>query len=71
MTTETIELVGNTSIPKKDRITTCLYGMLVGDALAVPGHWFYSPTKLRQDYGEISSMMAPKATHAESSESNE
>ena len=40
--------------------------MLVGDALAVPGHWFYSPTKLRKDYGEIDGMVAPKATHAES-----
>lgn len=40
--------------------------MLVGDALAVPGHWFYSPTKLRKDYGEITEMVAPKPTHAES-----
>jgi hypothetical protein len=40
--------------------------MLVGDALAVPGHWFYSPVKLRADYGEIRGMVAPKPTHAES-----
>jgi ADP-ribosyl-[dinitrogen reductase] hydrolase len=51
---------------QKDRISSSLYGMLVGDALAVPGHWFYSPTKLRKDYGEITGMVAPKPTHAES-----
>lgn len=50
----------------KQRIAGSLYGMLVGDSLAVPGHWFYSPTKLRQDYGEITEMVAPKPTHAES-----
>jgi len=40
--------------------------MLVGDAVAVPGHWFYSPKNLRADYGEITGMVAPKPTHAES-----
>lgn len=49
-----------------DKIQASLYGMLVGDAIAVPGHWFYSPQKLRNDYGDITSMTAPKATHAES-----
>jgi ADP-ribosylglycohydrolase len=29
-------------------------------------HWFYSPAKLRQDYGELEGMVAPKPTHAES-----
>jgi ADP-ribosyl-[dinitrogen reductase] hydrolase len=51
---------------QKDRIASSLYGMLVGDALAMPGHWFYSPTKLRKDYGEITGMVAPQPTHAES-----
>uniref|UniRef100_A0A7S3L414 ADP-ribosylglycohydrolase n=1 Tax=Amphora coffeiformis TaxID=265554 RepID=A0A7S3L414_9STRA len=51
----------------KQRIAGSLYGMLVGDTLAVPGHWFYSPAKLQEDYGEeISEMMDPKPTHAES-----
>lgn len=50
----------------KDRVAGSLYGLLVGDALAVSGHWFYSPKKLRADYGEIEGMVAPKATHAES-----
>lgn len=50
----------------KDKLKGSLYGMLVGDAIAVPGHWFYSPAKLRLDYGEISDMVSPKATHGES-----
>jgi hypothetical protein len=29
-------------------------------------HWYYSPNKLRQDYGEVMGMVAPKPTHAES-----
>jgi ADP-ribosyl-[dinitrogen reductase] hydrolase len=48
------------------RVSGSLYGLLVGDALAVPGHWFYSPTKLRNDYGEITEMVAPQKNHAES-----
>ena len=50
----------------KDHVRASLYGMLVGDALAMPGHWFYSPTKLRKDYGEIDGMVSPKQYHAES-----
>jgi ADP-ribosyl-[dinitrogen reductase] hydrolase len=49
-----------------NRVAGSLRGMLVGDALAMPAHWFYSPTKLRHDYGEIQGMVAPKPTHAES-----
>lgn len=48
------------------KIAASLMGMVVGDALAVPGHWFYSPKKLRDDYGEITGMVGPKPTHAES-----
>jgi ADP-ribosylglycohydrolase len=52
----------------KSRIQASLYGMLVGDALAVPGHWYYSPAKLRQEYGPegITHMIAPHSIHAES-----
>lgn len=55
-----------TSEEFKTRVAASLYGMYVGDALAMPVHWFYSPTSLRSDYGEITGMVAPKATHAES-----
>lgn len=48
------------------KIAASLTGMVVGDALAVPVHWYYSPQKLRAEYGEITGMMAAKNTHAES-----
>jgi ADP-ribosylglycohydrolase len=56
------------AIIDKNRVAGSLYGLLVGDAIAVPVHWFYSPKKLRADYGELTEMTAPKKTHAESSE---
>jgi len=52
--------------PDRSKVAASLTGMLVGDALSVPGHWFYSPKKLRADYGEILGMVGPKPTHAES-----
>ena len=59
MTTSTID---------KTRIEASLYGMLVGDALAMPGHWYYSPTKLREEYGPdgITEMTTPHPVHFES-----
>ena len=40
--------------------------MLVGDAIAVPGHWYYSPASIRKEYGEITGMIQSKPTHSES-----
>lgn len=56
----------NKFFPHTEKIRGSLFGMLVGDALAVPGHWFYSPKNLRKDYGEITGMTTAKPTHAES-----
>lgn len=55
----------------KQRIINSLTGMMAGDALAMPVHWYYSPTKLRKDYyGDNAidggKMVAPLPTHAES-----
>lgn len=50
----------------KERVKGSLLGWVVGDALAVPGHWYYSPAKLRADYGEIDSMVSALPTHPES-----
>jgi hypothetical protein len=47
------------AIIDKNRVAGSLYGLLVGDAIAVPVHWFYSPKKLRADYGELTEMTAP------------
>lgn len=50
----------------KSRVAESLKCMLVGDALAAPVHWFYIPSKLRKEYGELDGMVAPEPTHAES-----
>jgi ADP-ribosyl-[dinitrogen reductase] hydrolase len=49
-----------------DKLKGSLYGMLVGDAVAVPVHWFYSPENIRKEYGEITGIVAAKPNHAES-----
>lgn len=52
--------------PFADKLKGSLYGMLVGDAVAVPVHWFYSPKNIRKEYGEITGIVASKPNHAES-----
>jgi ADP-ribosyl-[dinitrogen reductase] hydrolase len=49
-----------------DKLKGSLYGMLVGDAVAVPAHWFYSPESIRKEYGDITGIVAAKPNHAES-----
>ena len=50
----------------KDAVKASLLGLAVGDALAMPVHWYYSPSKLRKEYGQVTGMLAPKPHHAES-----
>ena len=38
---------------KADRMRGALWGMFVGDALAMPVHWYYSISTLWQDFGQI------------------
>ncbi len=42
------------------------FGSLVGDALAMPVHWYYNAAALDRDYGLISSYMAPRNPHPDS-----
>lgn len=51
---------------KADRLRGALWGMFVGDALAMPVHWYYSVSKIWQDFGVISDYQAPKAHHPNS-----
>ena len=43
-----------------------LIGMMVGDALAMPVHWYYDTTALRRDYGVIEDYCAPRNPHPDS-----
>ena len=55
------------SLPTKaDRLRGALWGMFVGDALAMPVHWYYNIAVLQRDFGEIRDFHPPKAEHPNS-----
>lgn len=37
-----------------------LFGLFVGDAIAMPVHWYYDLRQLQRDYGSITSYVEPK-----------
>lgn len=53
-------------INKAERMRGALWGMFVGDALAMPVHWYYNIAALWQDFGQLSDYQAPKAHHPNS-----
>ncbi len=44
----------------------CLLGAFLGDALAMPVHWYYDRAALLRDYGRVVDLVAPKSPHADS-----
>lgn len=44
----------------EDRIRSALWGLFIGDALAMPAHWYYSLHQLKQDFGRINGYCSPK-----------
>ena len=42
-----------------NRMAGALWGIFIGDALAMPAHWYYDVEALRQDYGRITGYTAP------------
>lgn len=55
-----------TYISYQDRIEGALWGMFIGDALAMPAHWYYDTKALRRDYGEITEYLQPHNPHPDS-----
>lgn len=51
---------GASRIELLDRVRACLWGMHIGDALAMPVHWYYDTGQLRRDFGAIKGYVAPK-----------
>lgn len=49
------------SFPSRAR--GALHGLAIGDALAMPVHWYYDRTALRADYGIVDRYLAPKNPH--------
>jgi ADP-ribosylglycohydrolase len=44
----------------------CVYGLFIGDALAMPVHWYYDRLALQRDYGVVTDYLAPKNPHPDS-----
>jgi ADP-ribosyl-[dinitrogen reductase] hydrolase len=51
---------------KAERMRGALWGMFIGDALAMPVHWYYNIAALWQDFGNIRDYQAPKVHHPNS-----
>jgi ADP-ribosyl-[dinitrogen reductase] hydrolase len=51
---------------KEARQRGCLLGAFLGDALAMPVHWYYDRAALARDYGRVADLVAPKNPHADS-----
>ena len=55
-----------TQLTYKDRAAGALYGMFIGDALAMPVHWYYDTHALKKDYGRVTDFLAPQNPHPDS-----
>lgn len=49
-----------------DRISGALFGMFIGDALAMPVHWYYDTKALAADYGRVTDYLQPRNPHPDS-----
>jgi len=52
---------------KKNQLQNSLWGLFIGDALAMPAHWYYSLENLKRDFdGGVTGYTDPPHPHAES-----
>jgi ADP-ribosylglycohydrolase len=56
--------ISNVSMESRKR--GCLYGLFIGDALAMPVHWYYDRLALQRDYGHVRDYLAPRNPHPDS-----
>ena len=50
----------------RNKIEGALYGLYIGDALAMPVHWYYNRQELHEDYGQVTDYLAPRNPHPDS-----
>ena len=48
------------------REPSAAWGSFIGDALAMPVHWYYDRAALKRDYGIVRDYVAPRNPHADS-----
>lgn len=53
----------NPPLTTTDRALGALWGVFLGDALAMPVHWYYDRQALRDDYGEVRDLLTPCNPH--------
>jgi ADP-ribosyl-[dinitrogen reductase] hydrolase len=53
-------------LSEASRCRGALNGLFIGDALAMPVHWYYDTLALRRDYGRVIDYVAPKNPHPDS-----
>ena len=51
---------------RRDRLQGALWGMFVGDALAMPAHWYYNAAALQRDFGSLRDYQDPGDYHPSS-----
>ncbi len=52
---------------RKKRIENALWGLFIGDALAMPVHWYYNPDNIKKDFnGGVNTYEAARHPHPES-----
>lgn len=56
----------NSSITSTDRLRGAIFGMFIGDALAMPVHWYYNTQALVNDYGKVTDYLQPRNPHPDS-----
>ena len=54
------------SRPDEQKIRGALFGLGIGDALAMPVHWYYNRQALYNDYGYVTDYMTPRNPHPDS-----
>jgi len=54
------------STSSHSRSRGALYGLYIGDALAMPVHWYYDRLALQRDYGRVEDYLAPRNPHPDS-----
>jgi ADP-ribosylglycohydrolase len=53
-------------ISKLSRCRGALQGLFIGDALAMPVHWYYDRLAMKRDYGYVTDYLPPKNPHPDS-----
>ena len=56
----------NSSLKIRSGSLGAMHGMYIGDALAMPVHWYYDRGALTRDYGRVVDYLAPRNPHPDS-----